>query len=156
MIWKILKSLHKFIIYKILRQTTRGVRIAIIENSKILLIKHPYDNFWVLPGGGINKNEPSESAARRETLEEVELEITGPMKKLGDYKNFSSGKKDFVTVYVATSHNQAHSKRSLIDRVEVENKQWFQLDKLPSVSKATARRIKEIQDSNYSTSLKDW
>lgn len=49
-------------------------------DDKILLCKSykggAYEDFWIIPGGGIEPNETKLQAAQRETLEEVGIDIT--------------------------------------------------------------------------------
>lgn len=44
-------------------------------NGEILLVKHNNLGFWALPGGKVDALESSETAIRRELLEEMELEV---------------------------------------------------------------------------------
>ena len=48
----------------------------IVRNSKILMVKHRLDGmeWWCLPGGGVEENEPPEQAAIRELREECGVE----------------------------------------------------------------------------------
>lgn len=152
----LLNKIRKIIIYKILKLKTRGVRVIFIKDNKILLIKHRYDDFWVFPGGGIKKSENPLEAAKRESQEEVGLSFTGPANKLGVYKNFSGGKKDYVHVYVVKKFSKHNGSKSFLGKLEVKYKQWFPLDKLPKTSAATKRRIAEVSDNDFSLKTRDW
>lgn len=55
-----------------------GVRVAIPDaDGRILMVcqEHEGRQIWMLPGGGVEKNENSREAAIREALEETGLEI---------------------------------------------------------------------------------
>ena len=59
-----------------------GQRISaggiVIQNNKVLLVHHyipDSDNFWVLPGGGIDGDEGILKAAEREVFEETNLQV---------------------------------------------------------------------------------
>ena len=52
-----------------------GVRAIILEDDKIYLSYSKRNNFYKLPGGGVNKGEAIIEALKRETLEEVGIEI---------------------------------------------------------------------------------
>ncbi|MFA5932849.1 MAG: NUDIX domain-containing protein [Microgenomates group bacterium] len=56
-----------------------GVKIFVVFDKKILLILRdndseiPSPNTWNLPGGGIEENETTENAAKRELREEINI-----------------------------------------------------------------------------------
>jgi len=54
-----------------------GCRVAGIamEGERVLLENYEEDDFWALPGGGVNFLEPAEEALRREMREELGVEI---------------------------------------------------------------------------------
>ncbi len=52
-----------------------GVRSIIIEDGKIYLSYSVRNKFYKLPGGGVNKGETIIEALKRETLEEVGINI---------------------------------------------------------------------------------
>jgi 8-oxo-dGTP diphosphatase len=53
------------------------VAAAIVEDGKILLVKHRKgdDEYWMLPGGGLEHGETLHAAAKRELEEETGYEI---------------------------------------------------------------------------------
>lgn len=48
-----------------------AIRVLIIQNNKVLLIKESSDDWWALPGGGIDHGETIESTLVREVEEEL-------------------------------------------------------------------------------------
>jgi 8-oxo-dGTP diphosphatase len=55
-----------------------GARAIILdEKNRILMVKQSHEGreFWLLPGGGIEKGETSKEAAKREIFEETGLEV---------------------------------------------------------------------------------
>ena len=132
--------------WKVFKIETFGVRTLILKENKILLIKHRYGKFWIMPGGGINKNEIAEDAAIRETKEEVGIIIEKIDFKLGYYKNTTGGKNDNIYCFVATKiHEIENFKRTFINFLEVENSKWFNINDLPEgTSVSTKARIKEF------------
>lgn len=48
-----------------------AIRVLIVQNNKILLVKEVSDDWWALPGGGVDHGETIESSLRREIEEEL-------------------------------------------------------------------------------------
>lgn len=134
-------SLFRRIFWKILKPKTFGIRVIILKDNNVLLVKHRYDGFWYLPGGKIKKNESEESAAKREIFEECKISIDSFERVLGRYKNLQEGKVDDIVILVAKEWKTGETRQG----VEIEQVQFFNLDNLPeNVSPATLRRIKEF------------
>lgn len=154
--FKLLRFLRKFWLYRILRKQTRGVRVILRNENRILLIKHPYDDFWVFPGGGISRRETAMVAGMREVLEETGYSIVGEMKLLGEYMNNSGGKDDVVTVFVADKLEKYGGRQKLLDKIEIQKCQWFEIDDLPKISEATEKRLLEFKSNLYHQHKQIW
>lgn len=76
-----------------------GVRIMLLREETVLLVRHSYLPGWMLPGGSVKKLETLEQAARREASEEVGAQITGEVALVGVYSNFAEGKSDHVALF---------------------------------------------------------
>ena len=50
----------------IFRPIRMGVRVMMMENGKVWLVRQTYMPGWFMPGGGLKKGETLEQAARRE------------------------------------------------------------------------------------------
>ncbi len=135
---------------------TFGVRVILKKQNEIFLVKHPYDHFWVLPGGGIQKNETAKEAAIREVAEETPYSISDPILKLGEYINNSKGKNDIVTVFVVENFVEHNRKHRLVDEIEIQKCGWFEIDHLPKTSIATQKRINEINKKIIPCVMHDW
>lgn len=48
-----------------------AIRVLIVKNDKVLLVKEDSDDWWALPGGGIDHGETVESSLIREVEEEL-------------------------------------------------------------------------------------
>lgn len=48
-----------------------AIRVLVIQNDKVLLVKEKADNWWALPGGGVDHGETIESSLVREVEEEL-------------------------------------------------------------------------------------
>lgn len=83
---------------------------------------------------------------------------------MGEYLNNDKIKRDKVFVYVydlgdqnyKTSDEITVRENSIFNKLEVEKQGWFELDKLPLVSKATKRRIIEFIDDLQYVDIKEW
>lgn len=138
-VFDLLHSIRKFY-WRTFNVKTFGVRVIISDDKKIFLVKHRYGNLWVLPGGGIKREELAEDAAKREVFEETNIKILSLEKILGEYKNDQEGKDDTVTVFVAQKWNDCGRKWNW----EIKESGFFDLKNLPDgVSSATKRRISE-------------
>lgn len=124
--------------YRITRPVTVGVRLLLIQEEEVLLVKHTYQREWYLIGGGVERGETLEEAARREAREEVGATL-GTLRLFGVYSNFYETKSDHVIVFagdVLTLTGQT-------DR-EIAQFAWFALDGLPAdLSPGSRRRIAE-------------
>jgi mutator protein MutT len=115
----------------IVRPITRGVKVLIFNEGKILMIRQTYyPNTWTFPGGGIHKCETPLNAVIRECKEEVGIQLNNP-EYIGDICFNHEYKRDTVSVYKETvSSLEVHT-----DWKEVAEAGWFKLDKLPNMGK---------------------
>jgi len=143
-----LKQLYKIrkMICKITKPITVGVRLVLIKEDKVLLVKHTYQDSWYLPGGGVKKGETFEEAAKREFKEELGGELK-EIKLFGVYNNFYENKNDSIVVLLCTDFTFTGNTDN-----EIEKFYFFQLDKLPDgVSPGTRKRINEYLNNSYPT-----
>src|SRR3989344_5885511 len=81
------------------RKGSQGVRIIIIDDRRVLLVSHWYAPWtWTLPGGGVDKDETAEEAAKREAFEETGLKIKSIAGEIGTYTG-PMGKRDLLTAF---------------------------------------------------------
>jgi 8-oxo-dGTP pyrophosphatase MutT (NUDIX family) len=87
---------------RIRRPVTLGVRVLPTDGAgNVLLVRHRYGgDRWVLPGGGVRRNEPFHTAARRELLEETCLEAES-LRLIGLFINRAETRTDHVAVFAA-------------------------------------------------------
>ncbi len=134
-----LAHLVRRIYWRLWKPNTLGSRCIIVEDRKVLLVKHVYEPWWYLPGGGVKRGESFENAVRREVWEEAGLTV-GTLTLLGLYHSRAEGKNDHVAVFVADDFEG--SPRN--DSYEIESVEWFPVDRLPTdASPATRRRMAE-------------
>jgi ADP-ribose pyrophosphatase YjhB (NUDIX family) len=124
--------------WKLIRPLTIGVRVMVVEEGKLLLVKPAYLDYWTLPGGGVKRGETLEQTARREVWEETGVRL-GPLTLSGVYDNFHEGKRDYVALFQADCVS-----RENVSSWEVERTEFFLLEGLPvNFSSATRRRLEE-------------
>ncbi len=150
--------LRKIVLYKILRIQTHGVRIAVFDDDKVLLVRNRWHYLWVFPGGGIKKDELPVAAAARELFEETGIEVlklNDKLKHFSVFENIRNGKNDIVHLFVTTftsnykSTNRENKNRNLLDFFEIAEFRWFLIRDLPkNISFSTKCRISEIINSN--------
>jgi ADP-ribose pyrophosphatase YjhB (NUDIX family) len=125
----------------VLRPITTGVRVLVLNDRRVLLVRHTYRSGWFMPGGGLKRGETIEQAARRELREETGLEV-GAMEVAGIFTNVGEGKTDHVVVFRVEC-----SAAPRPDSPEVAECAWFALDALPEgVAPGSRRRITELSE----------
>ena len=108
------------------RPLTLGVRVMMIRDRKVLLVRHTYINGWYMPGGGVKRNETLDQAARREAREEVGAELV-EFSFVGAYTNFTEWKSDHNILFLSTVFTLDGK-----DDREIAEARFFPLDELPA------------------------
>ena len=122
-----------------------GVRLILIQDGQVLLVRHTYQHHWYFPGGAVKRGETPVNAAKREAYEEAGVTLHDESVFLGAYTSFYEGKSDHIFVFSNTKF--AVGKR--LDRWEIAACEFFPLDALPpNISSACARRLAEHQQGN--------
>lgn len=128
----------------LMRPMTVGVRVLLIQDGKILLVKHTYQREWYLPGGGVKKGETLEAAIRREVAEEIGAQL-GDLRLLGVYSNFSEYKSDHIVVFLCEDFAFNEGRRS----GEIEACAFFDIQDLPvDISPGSRRRVEEYLEGH--------
>ncbi len=133
-----LYSLH----WWITRPLVMGVRIILVQDGKLLLVRHTYQRHWYFPGGAVKKGETLPEAARREATEEAGVILNEVPRLHGMYSSFYEGKSDHIAVFVCENFQLGQA----TDRWEIDACQFFMLDALPDdLSPACRRRLQEYR-----------
>jgi 8-oxo-dGTP pyrophosphatase MutT (NUDIX family) len=120
------------------RSITVGVRLLLIKDGQVVLVKHTYQEGWYLVGGGIKQNETPEEAGRREAREEAGAQL-GSMTLFGIFTQYIENRSDHIIVFVCNDFTLVPVKD-----FEIESVQLFPVDKLPEdIRPACKRRIEE-------------
>lgn len=130
-----------YLAYKIycffVRPLTLGVRVMMIRDGEVLLVRHTYIDGWYMPGGGVKRNETLDQAARREAREEVGAELV-EFSFVGAYSNFTELKSDHNILFLSKVFTVAGKQ----DR-EIAEARFFPLNELPAKLWAGHRRLLE-------------
>ncbi len=119
---------------------------VIIDNNKILLVKHGDEGMWKFPGGKVefdnitNWQNALEQTAIREAKEElgIEIEIIKPLKPM------LIPRPDHRDEYALLIHFLAKFNGEIKPGGDIDEWQWFSLDSLPD---NCAPNIKPVIDS---------
>jgi ADP-ribose pyrophosphatase YjhB (NUDIX family) len=123
------------------RPVTLGVRGLVVDtDGRVLLVRHSYVDGWHLPGGGVDRDETLEAAARREVREEAGIEPLDPVRFHALQARFRHGASDHVATFVITRWRG----EVRADGFEILEAAFFASDALPEeTTEATRRRIEE-------------
>lgn len=128
-----LRTVYRFFF----RPRVRGVKCLVECDGKFLFVRINYAHkSWTIPGGGVNRGETFEAAARRELLEEVGI-VAGVLNKLGAYTNPHRYHTDYVEVYCC----RTRSKNFTPDNLEIAEAAWYGLDEVPSPHQSSVEKV---------------
>jgi 8-oxo-dGTP pyrophosphatase MutT (NUDIX family) len=122
------------------RPLTLGVRIMLIQNGKVLLVRQTYLDGWFMPGGGVKRGETFEQAVRREAHEEVGAQLT-EISLMGAYSHFGEWKSDHNILFFSDNFtlNGRHD-------TEIAELRFYPLDNLPdNLWPGHRRRLEEFR-----------
>ncbi len=126
----------------IVQPISLGVRVLLIRDGKVLLVKHTYQDHWYLVGGGLKRHETLEEATRREAREEAGAEL-GALTLFGIYSNFPVGRNDNIAVFLCKDFTYTGEH----DR-EIAAVQLFPMDALPdNIAPGNRRRVEDYLDN---------
>ena len=137
-------------VWLLINPHTIGVRILLIRDEQVLLVKHTYEKEWFLPGGIVERGESLVDAVKREAFEETGAYVEN-VSLLGVHTK-SEGKNQ---VHVVTYLADEFEIRKVHDE-EIEETRFFPLDELPeTISPGSGRRIEEAVQG-LSATFGDW
>lgn len=138
----------KMIWNRIARPIQLGVRIILVQDGKVLLVRHTYMPGWHFPGGSMQRWETPLEAAAREAREEAGVELLEPPTLVGIFTGYLGGKSDHVAVYQCRKYRIGHAS----DRWEIAEVKHFALDNLPSQLSYTWHRYLQRLNAHDGTS----
>lgn len=132
--------------WQLLRPVTPAVRIMLIRDSHVVMVKQTYLPGWHFPGGMVKRGETLAEAAEREATEEVGAILHGSPLLFGVFSNFVEGKSDHIAVFVCEDFELSPSS----DRWEIAAVRHFPLRALPpDASSGSQRRVTEYLDGQF-------
>ena len=118
----------------------------IIKENKVLLIKQKNGNFWGFPKGHLEEGETEIEAAKRETLEEIGLEVIIDKTKRYETNYIIRNEIDKTSVFYLAKIKAGEITKQ---EEEIEDIQWFEFDE--ALSKITYDNLRKI----FEQALKD-
>jgi ADP-ribose pyrophosphatase YjhB (NUDIX family) len=145
-----------YFLYGIWRFFTRpvvvGVRVMMIRDGEVLLVRHTYVRGWYMPGGGLNRGETLEQGARREAREEVGAELHN-LSLVGAYSNFTEWRSDHNILFLSTDFALSGER----DRREIAEMRFFPLEGLPEgLWPGHRKRLEEYRAKQASAQYGEW
>jgi len=133
------------------RPKSIGVRVMLIQNGGVLLVRQTYLPGWFMPGGGVKRGETLEEAVHREAREEVGAEM-GELKLLGAYTHFGEHKSDHNVLFLCTDFTLSGEQDK-----EIAEARFFSLDALPEgLSTGHRKRLEEYHAGVASPQYGEW
>lgn len=135
----------------IFRPIRMGVRVMMIQDEKVWLVRQTYMRGWFMPGGGIKKMETLEEAARREAREETGAEL-GELILMGAYSNFTEWKSDHNIVFICKDFKFKNKTDA-----EIAELRAFSLNELPDdLWPGHRRRLQEYIEGIAQPQFGEW
>jgi ADP-ribose pyrophosphatase YjhB (NUDIX family) len=115
---------------------TLGASVVLVEDGRLLLVRHSYRRDWSTPGGFLRKGEQPADAAVREVREELGLDV----EVLTDGVWVVHARPHVDVTFRARRTDPAQSAAS--QGPEIEAVEWFGLDQLPPLDPECARVLR--------------
>lgn len=130
------------LVWRISRGMTLGVRIAVLDGDRVLLVRHGYIPGWHFPGGAVDPGEAVQDAAIRELAEETGCTPLDQPELHGLFFNPKAGGRDHVALFVCRSFTCGAPPAP---NWEIAEFAFFPRDRLPpGTTASTERRLAEI------------
>lgn len=125
--------------WRLLRPTVVGVKVLLIREGQVLLVRQTYLPGWHLPGGGVKRHEELEHAARREAKEEVGATLH-EIRLLGAFTEARGGKSGYIALFASRNFTLRPA-----NDWEIAELRFFPVGSLPAdIDPPARRRIEEF------------
>ena len=133
------------------RPVVIGVRVMMIRNGEVLLLRQTYTRGWFMPGGGVDRGETLDAAARREAAEETGAELHN-LSLVGAYTNLAEWRTDHNILFLSTDFTLSGK-----PDLEVAELRFFPLDALPDdLLPGHRQRIREYCEHQVPPQFGEW
>ena len=134
-----------------LRPLVLGVKIMLIRDGQIMLVRHTYQPGWFIPGGGVKRGETLEDAARREAWEELGATLD-EVKLFNIYSNIRTYKNEHIAVFICDSFTLTHK-----PDYEIAEATFFPIsDPPPGTDRGSRQRLQEYGQTTPTNEARVW
>ncbi len=138
------------------RPVTFGVRIMLVRDGQVILVRHTYMDSWFFPGGSVKWGETLAEAACREAREEVGAYLHREPKLAGVYLVEPGHKSDHLALFVSDDFTLGQAS----DSWEIDYWSYFPMDALPYEQwRGNEARVREYLAGEFSlngATVKRW
>jgi len=116
-----------------MNQPKVGISVIIKKEGKVLLGKRKNahgEGTWSFPGGHLEYEEAWEECAKRETLEEVKIDINNIRFFAATNDIFKKEHKHYITIFMISDYDSGEVKNMEVDKCE--RWEWFKWSELPT------------------------
>jgi len=133
------------------RPLALGVRVMMIDQERVLLVRQTYMNGWFMPGGGVKRGETLDQAARREAHEETGATLNN-LSLVGAYTNFTEWRSDHNILFLSTDFTISGK-----HDFEIAEVCFFPLEALPAdLWPGHRRRLEQYRDGKQIDQYGKW
>lgn len=131
--------------WRVAKPHVHGAKTVVLTSDRhVLLVRHSYQNpeNYMLPGGGVGRDEDAAVAAAREVFEETGIRV-GALRLHGQFIDTRRGARNHISIFTGP----AERSDPVVDGREIIEASWHPIDALPvNVSIASRARIIEVRD----------
>lgn len=142
--------------WRVFQPITLGVKVMLIREEQILLVRHSYQpEWWYIPGGGVKRHESLTAAVRREAREELGATLR-ELAFWGTYSNIDrNGRSDHITLFCSEQFDwQPAAIESIL---EIAEARFHPLRQLPAnITPAAQRRVTSYLQGDHIPELGKW
>ena len=134
-----------------LRPLILGVKIMLIRDGQIVLVRHTYQPGWFIPGGGVKRGETLEEAARREAWEELGATLE-EVTLFGMYSNIRTYKNEHIAVFICDTFTLSEK-----EDYEIAQSAFFPVDSPPTgTDRGSRHRLQDYMQSLPDNQARVW